>query len=127
MIFIGSHDQPDAGEPHDVPALFFEEIKKQKKAKKIQFSIAAPDNYVDREGNRGSQFIPLEALINAAQKTNGIYDYLNCCDLANVSYSVRNNNYTEAVYGMALLADNMSLLENKASKEARLAAKAAAS
>lgn len=100
-------------------------------SRKIQFSIAAPDNYVDKDGNRGSQFIPLEAFISASQKTNGVYDYIDCGDLVSVSYSVRNNNYTgrdgKPVYGMVLLADDVSLLESKASKEARLAAKAAAS
>lgn len=100
-------------------------------SRKILFTVAAQDNYVDKEGNRNSQFIPLEAFIAASQKTNGVYDYLDCGDLISASYSIRNNTYKnkdgETIYGQVLLVDDIALLESKASKEARQAAKAAAS
>ncbi len=100
-------------------------------SRKISFIIAAQDNYTDRNGERRSQFIPLEAFIPASQKANGAYDYLGCGDMVSISYSVRNNNYTgkdgATVYRMVLLADEVVLLESKASKEARQAARAAVS
>jgi len=100
-------------------------------SRKIQFTVAAPDNYVGKDGNRGTQFIPLEAFIPASQKGNGAFDYIDCGDMVSISYSIRNNNYTGKdgvpVYGLTLMADDVALLESKASKEARQAAKAAAS
>ncbi|MBD5402240.1 single-stranded DNA-binding protein [bacterium] len=98
-------------------------------SRKILFTVAAQDNYVDKEGNRGTQFIQLEAFIPANRENNGVYEHLDCGDLISVSYSVRNNNYKNKdgvmVYNLVLLADEIALLESKASKEARLAAKAA--
>ena len=100
-------------------------------SRKIYLVVAAPDNYTNKDGVKESQFIPLEAFISASQETNGVYDYLDCGDLISVSYSIRNNNYTNkdgvAVYGQVLLAEDVALLESKASKKARQEAKAAAS
>ena len=98
-------------------------------SRKILFTVAAQDNYTDKEGNRGSQFIQLEAFIPANRENNGVYEHLDCGDLISASYSVRNNNYKNKdgvmVYNLVLLVDEVALLESRASKEARLAAKAA--
>lgn len=98
-------------------------------SRKIQFTVAAPDNYVDRDGNRGTQFIPLEAFIPASQQTNGVFDYLDCGDLVSVSYTIRNNNYTgkdgNKVYDLTFMVEDVALLEGKAAKKARQEAKAA--
>lgn len=98
-------------------------------SRKVLFTIAAQDNFVDKNKVRGTQFIPLEAFIPADRKGNGAYEYLDCGDLVSVSYSIRNNNYTNKdgvkVYGIVLMADEVALLESKASKEARQEAKAA--
>lgn len=100
-------------------------------SRKIRLIIAAQDNYVDRDGKRNSQFIELEAFIPASQETNGAYEYLDCGDMVSVGYSVRNNNYKDkngrAVYSQVLMAEEAILLESRASKEARIAAKEAAS
>ncbi len=100
-------------------------------SRKILLTVAAMDSYVDKEKGRGSQFIQMEAFLPASQKTNGVYDYLDCGDLISVCYSVRNNNYTNregtAVYELVLMVEEVALLESKSAKEARLAAKAAAS
>lgn len=99
-------------------------------SRKIRFTVAAQNQFTDGEGNRGSQFIPLEAFIPARQQGNGPYDYLDCGDLVSCSYTVQNNNYKgkdgEMVYGLVLLVDSIALLESKTSKEARLAARESA-
>ncbi len=99
-------------------------------SRKIRFTVAAQDHFTDGGGNRGSQFIPLEAFIPAKQTGNGPYDYLDCGDLVSCSYTVQNNNYKdkggEMVYGLVLLVDSIALLESRTSKEARLAAKESA-
>lgn len=96
-------------------------------SRKVRFTVAAQDQFTDREGNRNSQFIPLEAFIPASQQSNGAYAYMNQGDLVSCSYTVQNNNYRdrngETVYGLALLVDSITLLESKASKEARQTAK----
>lgn len=96
-------------------------------SRKVRFTVAAQDQFTDRDGNRNSQFIPLEAFIPAKQEGNGAYAYINQGDLVSCSYTVQNNNYKdrngETVYGLALLVDGITLLESKASKEARQAAK----
>mgnify|MGYP001075899896 CR=1 FL=1 len=97
-------------------------------SRKVKFTVAAQNHYADGEGNRNSQFIPLEAFIPARQNGNGAYDYLDGGDLVSCSYTVQNNNYKnkngEMVYDLVLLVDSIALLESKISKEARLAAKA---
>lgn len=99
-------------------------------SRKVRFTVAAQDQFTDGHGNRGSQFIPLEAFIPAKQQGNGAYDYLDCGDLVACSYTVQNNNYKnksgEMVYGLVLLVDSVALLESRTSKEARLAAREAA-
>lgn len=99
-------------------------------SRKIRITVAAQNQYTDSEGNRGSQFIPLEAFIPAKQTGNGPYDYLDCGDLVSCSYTIQNNNYRdrngEMVYGLVLQVDSIALLESKTSKEARLAAKESA-
>lgn len=99
-------------------------------SRKIRFTVAAQNQFTDSDGNRGSQFIPLEAFIPAKQADNGPFDYLDCGDLVSCSYTVQNNNYKdrngEMVYGLVLLVDSIALLESRTSKEARLAAKESA-
>lgn len=96
-------------------------------SRKILLTVAAQDNYVDKDGKRQSQFVSLEAFVRANQRGNGVYDCVQQGDLISCSYSVRNNTYTdkngETVYGQVLLVDEVALLESKAAKEARLAAK----
>lgn len=97
-------------------------------SRKIRFTIAAQNQFADKDGKRGSQFIPLEAFIPAKQNGNGVYGYLEQGDLVSCSYTLQNNNYKdkngEMVYGIVQLVDSVTLLETKASKEARLAARA---
>lgn len=99
-------------------------------SRKVRFTVAAQDSFTDREGKRGSQFLPLEAFIAAGNKGNGAYDYIGEGDLVSCSYTVNNNNYTDKhgqkVYGLTLLVDDIAMLETKAAKEARKKAAAGA-
>lgn len=96
-------------------------------SRKVRFTVAVPDSFTDREGKRGSQFLPMEAFITSSHNGNGAFAYMNEGDLVSCSYTVHNNNYTDRngqrVYGLVLLVDDIALLETKASKEARMAAK----
>ena len=96
-------------------------------SRKVRFTVAVQDSFTDKNGKRGSQFLPLEAFIASSNKSNGAYDYMDEGDLVSCSYTVNNNNYVDKnghkVYGLTLLVDDVALLETKASKEARLAAK----
>jgi len=93
-------------------------------SRKVKFTVAAQNHFTNEQGERDSQFIPLEAFIPAKQQNNGPYDYLDKGDLVSCSYSVQNNNYQDKdgqmVYGLVLLVDSIALLESKTSKEARL-------
>lgn len=99
-------------------------------SRKIMYTVAASDNFKDKDGNRGTQFIPLEAFVRADKADNGVYDRMHKGDAVAVTYSVRNNNYTkesgEKVYGITLLTDAVSLLDSKATSDARQAARAVA-
>lgn len=100
-------------------------------SRKILMLVAAQDNYTDRDGNRGCQFIPLEAFVPPGQRDNGVFEYLGCGDLISCSYSVRNNQYTgkdgKTVYNNVLQIEEVALLESKAAKEARQAGRNQAS
>lgn len=99
-------------------------------SKKIFIQIASQDNYKNKDGKRGTQFVPLEAFVNKDAKTNGVFDHMNVGDLVSVAYEVRNNNYEdkngEMQYGIVLVIKSVDLLESKKTTEARQAAKAEA-
>lgn len=98
-------------------------------SKKIMLTIAAQDNFKNKDGQRDSQFISLEAFVPAGQKNNGVFDYMEKGTEVAVEYTVRTNNYTdkngEMVYGQVLFVQSVDLEETKASAEARRAAQAA--
>lgn len=99
-------------------------------SRKVRFTVAVQNSYTDKDGKRGSQFLPLEVFISADRSGNGAYDCINGGDLVSCSYTVNNNNYTDKhgqkVYGLTLLVSEIALLETKASKERRRANKNAA-
>lgn len=94
-------------------------------SRKILFTIAARDNYKNKSGACGSQFISLEAFISGRQADNGVYDYICCGDLVCCAYTVQSNTYKnkdgKTVFGQVLTVDEVALLESKAMKEARQA------
>ena len=94
-------------------------------SRKVRFTVAVQNSYADKDGKRGSQFLPLEAFISADRSGDGAYGCINGGDLVSCSYTVNNNNYTDKhgqkVYGLVLLVSEIALLETKASKAARRA------
>lgn len=98
-------------------------------SRKVRFTVAVQDAFTDREGKRDSQFLPLEAFLSADREGSGAYGCISRGDLVACSYTVNNNNYTnrngQQVYGLTLLVNEIALLESKASKAARQAAKPA--
>lgn len=99
------------------------------RSRAIRFTIAVPNNYTNPDGSRSSQFLPFTDFIPANAKSNGIYDNLEVGDRVSVSYSINNNNYTDADgiqhYELSLRVDNIKYAETRAAKEARLAESAA--
>ncbi len=100
-------------------------------SKKVRITVAAPNAYKNRDGGRGTQFIPLESFIPAERAVNGdgVFGMLHQGDKVTAQYSVRNNNYARAdgerVYGIVLQIDAIRFGETRAVVSARQQAKAA--
>lgn len=102
-------------------------------SKKVRITLALADNYKGRDGQRGTQYIPMEAFISAdrfASNGLGVYDNIKSGDKVKVEYSLRNNNYTDKdtgkpVYGIVAVIDSIKMQEPKTVTDARHAAKAA--
>ena len=99
-------------------------------SRKIRINLASRNNYRNKDGSRGAQFIPLESFLPArrARKGNGVFDLMHIGDKITVSYTVKNNNYTDSatgqpVYGLVLQIETVKLDESKATTAARQAAR----
>ena len=94
-------------------------------SRKIMLTVAAQDNFTDKEGKRNTQFVNLEGFVPASKNTNGVFDYIHKGDLIGVEYTVRTNNYTaksgEEVYSQVLFIQLIDLKESKATTDARAA------
>ena len=105
----------------NIPAIF----NNHNRSRTVRFTIAVPNSYTNADGSRSSQFLPFTDFIPANAKTNGIYDNLEVGDRVSVSYSISNNNYTDADgiqhYDLSLRVDSIKYAETRAAKEARLA------
>lgn len=99
-------------------------------SRKIRFTLASEDNHKDRAGNRGTQFIPVEAFVSKTNTDNGIFDRIHKGDLIEAICTVKNNNYVDAQgvtqYQIVLFCENIKLLESKTVTDARLAGRATA-
>lgn len=98
-------------------------------SRRVFLTIVAEDGYTDRNGNRGSQFVPCEAYIPAS-RGDGVYSLLESGAAVSVAYSVRNNNYRmasgEMHYGIILQIERIHLMETKEAAELRRARREAA-
>lgn len=100
-------------------------------SQKIRFTLAEPNDYKEKDGTRGSQFIPYEAFIPASKNGDlGVYSKIHEGDLITVQATAKNNNYTDSntgqkVYGIVLQVEKVNLLESKDITAARQAQKAA--
>lgn len=99
-------------------------------SRKIRFTLACEDNHKDRAGNRGTQFIPVEAFVSKTNPDNGIFERIHKGDLIEAISTIKNNNYTDAQgvmqYQTILFCENIKLLESKTVTDARLAGRATA-
>lgn len=100
-------------------------------SKKVMVTVAVQDNYKNSTtGERGTQFINLEAFISNKSKGLGAFDYMHKGDLVGFEYTVRSNNYTDkegnAHYGQVLFIQSTDLKETKKSQAARATSNAAA-
>lgn len=86
-------------------------------SRKVKFTLALQDNYVGKDGKRGSQFIDFNGFIPADKQKNGVYDLIRQGDLVCVHYTVRSNNYKDkndtAVFSQILVVQELQLEEYK--------------
>lgn len=99
-------------------------------SKKVMVTVAVQDNYKNANtGERGTQFINLEAFVSNKSKGLGAFDYMKKGDLVGFEYTVRSNNYTDKEgvqhYGQVLFIQSTDLKETKKSQAARATANAA--
>ena len=110
-------------------------------SKKIFLVIAVKDNFKDSKGEKGTQFINLEAFMKKTEANgNGVYDYIYKGSKVGVAYRVESNSYQDAktkqqVYRQALCITDVELMDVKevaeklkarATAEAKAEAKATA-
>lgn len=98
-------------------------------SKKVMLTVAAQNDFKNKDGKRDSQFISLEGFIPAGKDT-GVYTLLHKGDMVGLGYTVRTNNYTdkkgETVYSQVLFIQTVDLRETKAAAAAHAAGSAAA-
>lgn len=94
-------------------------------SRKVRFTVAAKDNFTSN-GQRDSQFLPVEAFRSAALVTKsglGIYANMHKGDLVAVSGQIQNNNYTDKNdakhFDLVLHIETCQLLEPKSVTDAR--------
>lgn len=86
-------------------------------SRKVMLTVAAQDNFKNRNGERNAQYLPLEAFVAAKNDTNGVYDLLHKGDLVAIQYTVKTPSYTDGngqtQYKTALVPENVDMLESK--------------
>ena len=97
-------------------------------SRKIMVTVATQDNY-KTNGERGTQFVSLEAFVSNKSNTLGAFDYMHKGDLVGFEFTVRSNNYTDkngkAHYGQVLFIQSTDLMESRKAQAARATANAA--
>lgn len=97
-------------------------------SRKAMFTLAVQRNYVNKDGKRASDFLPMEGFIPASKENNGVYDCMHEGDLVSVLYTVRSDWYEkdgENVFKTTLQVEQIELRESKKITEARAEKKAA--
>lgn len=89
---------------------------------KVLLTIAAQNDFKNKDGKRDSQFINLEGFVPAGREL-GVYNLMHKGDMIGVEYTVRTNNYTDKdgkpVYGQVLFIQSVDLKETKQTIAAR--------
>ena len=97
-------------------------------SRKIFLVVGVQDNFKNSKGERGTQFINLEAFVKGDK--NGVYDYIYKGSKVGIAYRVESNSYKDAktgeqVYRQVLSITDVELMDNKETAE-RLKARAEA-
>lgn len=91
-------------------------------SRKVMFTVAVQNNYRNSNGEKDSQFLPLEAFI-PSDVTSSIYDLIHKGDKISAHYAIYNNNYIDADgvqhYDLSLRVDSLKMQESKAVTQAR--------
>lgn len=99
-------------------------FQNQDGSRKMMLSIAVQQDYKNKDGKVGTDFINVEGYV-PANKGDGVYACINKGDLISVTGRIASNNYTDkdgkAVYGQVLRVEKIALLESKAVTDARKA------
>ena len=95
-------------------------------SRKVRITLAAKDNFKDKAGEQGSQFLPAEAFISAdnfKQYGLGVYANMHQGDLVAVTGQIQNNNYTDkngtAHYDLVLHIETRDMMEPKSVTDQR--------
>lgn len=100
-------------------------------SRKVLFTLAAQDNFRNRKDQRNSQFLPFEAFISKDSFTKnglGVYALMHKGDKVAIQYTIKTPSYEkdgQTIYKVALVPENVDLLESKATTDARQAQNAA--
>lgn len=89
-------------------------------SKKVRYTIATRDNYVNRKGERNTQFIPVETFLSAdtiSKRGVGVFAHAHKGDFVAVTGRIQNNNYTDKDgvlhYGCILQVKTYDFMESK--------------
>lgn len=100
-------------------------------SRKVMLTVATQDNFKNAGGERGTQFVNLEAFVSNQTQGLGVYDYMHKGDMVGIGFTVKSNSYEkngETVYSQVLQVTDVDLMESKTAQERRaaIAANAAA-
>jgi single-stranded DNA-binding protein len=101
-------------------------------SRKVLFTIAVQDNFHNRQNQKNSQFLPMEAFISKdsfAKNGLGVYALMHKGDKVTVQYTVKTPSFEkdgQTEYKVSLVPETIDLLESKSVTEARAAANAEA-
>lgn len=98
-------------------------------SRKVLITIAAENNFTNKDGKREVEFVPLEGFIPEKKGNNGVFDLIHKGDMIGVCYRVKTNRYTQDgqdVYRTVLAIQDVDLKESKSVTTARAAKNGAA-
>lgn len=100
-------------------------------SRKVMLTVAAQQNFKNAGGERGTDFVNLEAFVSNQSQGLGVYEYMHTGDMVGLAYTVKSNSYEkngETIYAQVLQVTDVDLMESKASqaRRAAVAANAAA-
>ncbi|WP_026927400.1 single-stranded DNA-binding protein [Granulicoccus phenolivorans] len=92
-------------------------------SKKVSFTVAADQNYTNAAGERGTDFVPVEAFVRAEVRGTGPYGSIHRGDLVAVNFSVRQERFQRngaEVFETKVRAHDITFLESRSVTQARV-------